>query len=221
VASIDLGFSYDNREGVRSSWGTETGRQLRTNLSVSDKRIGSDYGDVRLSGSYTEYLRMPWPGHQVLALRLSGGISAGGLRGRGPFRLGGLSEEQDVIRTVIARAALGEGTTLRGYDPSRFSGLYYGLFNAEYRIPLLDVDRGIGSVPGLFERVVAVVFTDWGMAWSDPIKLSDLAGSIGATLITSLKLGYGERMSLFFQYAHGFDREYGINYFRVFVGRGF
>jgi hypothetical protein len=26
---------------------------------------------------------------------------------------------------------------------------------------------------------------------------------------------------LFFQYAHGFDREFGINYFRVFVGRSF
>ncbi|KIG13539.1 tolB protein precursor protein [Enhygromyxa salina] len=221
VASIELGFRYDNREGVRYAWGTETGRQLRTNLSVSDKRLGSDYGDLRLSGSYTEYLRMPWPGHQVLALRLSGGISAGGLRGRGPFRLGGLSEDQDVIRTVIARAALGEGTTLRGYDPSQFSGLYYGLLNAEYRIPLIDLDRGVGSVPGFLERMVAVVFTDWGMAWSDPIKFRDLAGSIGATLITSLKLGYGERMSLFFQYAHGFDSEFGIDYFRVFVGRGF
>ncbi|PRP92653.1 translocation protein TolB [Enhygromyxa salina] len=221
VASLNLGFTYDTREGVRYAWGSETGRRLRTQVTISDQRLGSDYGDVRVSGSYAEYLRMPWPGHQILALRLSGGASAGGLRGRGPFRLGGLSEEQDVIRTVIARTALAEGTTLRGYNPSEFSGLYYGLFNAEYRIPLLDIDRGVGSVPGLFERIVGVVFTDWGMAWTDPIKFRDLAGSIGATLITSLKLGYGERVALFFQYAHGLDPDVGIDYFRVFVGRGF
>ncbi|HVI02268.1 MAG TPA: hypothetical protein VM869_26325, partial [Enhygromyxa sp.] len=221
VASAHIAFSYDNREGVRYSWGAETGRALRTNLTISDRRLGSDYGDVRFTASYAEFLRMPWPGHQVLALRLSGGASAGGLRGRGPFRLGGLAEEQDVIRTVIARDAFGEGTTLRGYNPSAFSGLYYGLFNAEYRIPLIDVDRGFGSVPAMFERLVLAMFTDWGMAWTDPIKLKDLAGSIGATLIASLKFGYGERAALFFQYAHGFHAERGIDYFRVFVGRNF
>lgn len=73
----------------------------------------------------------------------------------------------------------------------------------------------------MFERLVLAVFTDWGMAWTDPIQFRDLAGSIGATLIASLKFGYGERAALFFQYAHGFDREQGIDYFRVFVGRGF
>src|SRR5690606_15596444 len=221
IASITLALGYDNREGVRYAWGSETGRLIRTFVTVSDRRIGSDYGDVRVSASYAEFLRMPWPGHQVLALRLSGGASAGGLRGRGPFRLGGLSEEQDVIRTVIARQAFGEGTTLRGYNPSAFSGLYFGLLNTEYRIPLIDVDRGIGSVPAMFERLVLVMFSDWGMAWTDPIKFKDLAGSIGATLITSLKFGYGERAALFFQYAHGFHGERGIDYFRVFVGRGF
>lgn len=221
VASAQIAFSYDNREGVRYSWGSETGRAIRTNVVVSDRRLGSDYGDVRISASYAEFLRMPWPGHQVLAVRLSGGASAGGLRGRGPFRLGGLAEEQDVIRTVIARTAMGEGTTLRGYNPSAFAGLYFGLLNTEYRIPLVDVDRGLGSVPAMFERLVLVMFTDWGMAWSDPLKISDLAGSIGATLIASLKFGYGERAALFFQYAHGFHAEQGIDYFRVFVGRGF
>ncbi len=221
VASLIVGFTYDNRESVRYGWGSETGRALRATVTLSDPRIGSDYGDVRVSGSYAEYLRMPWQGHQVLALRLSGGASAGGLRGRGPFRLGGLPEQQDVIRTVIARDAFGEGTTLRGYNPSAFSGLYYGLLNAEYRIPLIDVDRGIGSVPAMFERIVLAMFTDWGMAWTDPLELEDLAGSVGATLITSLKFGYGERAALFFQYAHGLDPDRGINYFRVFVGRGF
>ena len=221
VASLGMSLTYSNREGVRFGWGTETGRILRTYLTLSDRRLGSDYGDVRISASYAEYLRMPWRGHQVLALRLSGGASAGGLRGRGPFRLGGLPEEQDVIRTVIARDAFGEGTSLRGYNPSAFSGLYFALFNAEYRIPLVDVDRGVGSVPAMFERIVLVMFTDWGMAWTDPLKLKDLAGSVGATLITSFKFGYGERAALFFQYAHGLDSEQGIDYFRVFVGRGF
>nr|WP_255216761.1 DPP IV N-terminal domain-containing protein [Pseudenhygromyxa sp. WMMC2535] len=221
VASLTLGMSYDNREAVRYGYGNETGRRAAISLTVSDRRLGGDYGDVRASASYTEMIRMPWVGHQVLALRLAGGASAGGLRRRGAFRLGGLSEEQDVIRTTVARSAWGETGALRGYDPSVFSGQYYGLLQAEYRAPLIDIDRGLGSVPAFFERMVAVVFTDWGMAWTDPLKFSDLAGSIGATLITSFKFGYGESVSLFFQYAHGFDPELGLDYFRVFVGRGF
>ena len=32
---------------------------------------------------------------------------------------------------------------------------------------------------------------------------------------------FRERVALFFQYAHGFDPEVGVDYFRVFVGRGF
>ncbi|MFV8753292.1 DPP IV N-terminal domain-containing protein [Nannocystaceae bacterium ST9] len=220
VASVVLGFSYDNREGVRYGYGNETGRRLGFSITLSDKHLGSDYDDLRISGSYAEYLRMPWPGHQVLALRLSGGASSGGLRRRGAFRLGGLSEDQDVIRTVLARTAMSDGG-LRGYNPGVFGGQYYGLFNAEYRIPLIDLDRGVGSVPGFFERMLVEVFTDWGMAWTDPLKWKDLVGSIGGTLITRLRFGYGEGVSLFFQYAHGFDRQDGIEYFRVFVGQSF
>lgn len=221
LASISLGLSYDNREGVRYGYGNETGRRAALGLLISDQRLGGDFGDVRITGTYTEMLRMPWPGHQVLGLRLSAGASAGGLRRRGPFRIGGLPEEQDVIRTVVARGGFGETGALRGYNPGVFAGLYYSVFQAEYRIPLIDIDRGLGSVPAMFERVVAVVFTDWGMAWSDPIKFKDLAGGVGGTLITSFKFGYGERIQLFFQYARGLDPEQGINYFRVFVGRGF
>lgn len=221
LASLTFGMSYDNREAVNSSWGNETGRRAAVSVTVSDRALGGDFGDVRASGSYTEMLRMPWRGHQVLALRLSGGASAGGLRRRGAFRLGGLSEDQDVIRSTISRSPFGETGALRGYNTGVFAGRYFGLLQTEYRVPLVDVDRGVGSVPAFFERLVAVVFTDWGMAWTDPIRASDLAGSIGATLITSFKFGYGERIALFFQYAHGFHPEEGIDYFRVFVGRGF
>lgn len=221
LATVRLGFSYDNREGVRFAYGAETGRRLSISTLISDRRIGSDFGDVQLRGSYTEMLRMPWPGHQVLGLRLEGRVSAGGLRRRGAFFVGGLPEDQDVIRTVVARGALSDGGALRGYAPSAFRGLYSALFNAEYRIPIIDAERGLGSVPAMFERIVAIVFTDWGMAWTDPIRFRDLVGSIGATLVTSFKFGYGERVSLFFQYAHGFDPEDGIDYFRVFVGRSF
>lgn len=220
VASLILGFTYDNREGVRFGYGNETGRRIALNVTLSDRHLGSDYDDLRVSASHTEYLRMPWPGHQVLALRLAGGASSGGLRRRGAFRLGGLSEEQDVIRTVLARTAMSDGG-LRGYDPGVFGGRYYALFNAEYRIPFFDLDRGIGSVPGFFERMVLELFTDWGMAWSDPIKWKDLMGSVGASLITRMRFGYGEGVALYFQYAHGLDREFGIDYFRVFVGRSF
>lgn len=221
LSTVNLGLTYDNREGVRYSWGNETGRRLAVDLSLSDPALGGRYSDLRASGNYTEALRMPWVGHQVLALRLAGGASSQGLARRGSFRLGGLPEDQDVIQTILARSPWGEAGSLRGYDPSEFGGRYFGVLQLEYRVPILDVDRGLGTTAAFFERLVLVAFTDWGMAWTDPITIKDLAGSVGATLISSFKFGYGERLALFFQYAHGLDPEVGIDYFRVFVGRGF
>ena len=61
----------------------------------------------------------------------------------------------------------------------------------------------MGSVPAYLQNVVLVPFTDWGMAWDRDLSLDDLAGSVGASLVFAFRLGYGERIDLFFSMRAG------------------
>ena len=122
---------------------------------------------------------------------------------------------------ILTRTVVSEAGALRGYPAGVFRGRYFGLLSAEYRIPLVDIERGVGAVPMYLQNVVLVPFTDWGRAWTDPIAWRDLAGSVGASLIFSFRVGYGERVDLFFQYARGLDAEIGLDTFRLMVARSF
>ena len=221
LAGVRLGLAYSNTRANTFSYYSETGRRISTNLSVFDRALGGDFGDIQASVFYSEFIPMPWRGHQVLALRLSGGISAGGVARRGAFSLGGMSEQQDQFRLLLTRTAVSEAGSLRGYPAGVFRGQRFGLLNVEYRIPLVDVERGLGSVPAYLQNVVLVPFTDWGMAWDRDLTLDDLAGSVGASLVFAFRLGYGERIDLFFQYARGLDPDVGLDLFRVLVARSF
>lgn len=221
IAQVDLDMTYSSQQSFRYSYGVEVGRRISATMSIVDERLGGDFGDLQIRGAYSEMIPMPWRGHQVLALRLSAGASARGLRRRSAFFVGGFSQQQDQIRTLLVRQPWFEGGVLRGYPRSAFSGRYFTVLNAEYRVPVVDIDRGIGSLPVLFERVVLAGFSDWGRAWSGDFTVKDFVGSVGASVILGMRVGYGERISLILQYAHGLDDEFGIDYFRAIVARAF
>lgn len=221
IAQVDLGLTYSSQQSFRYSYGVEVGRRLTTSLTIVDEKLGGDFGDLQVQAFYTEMIPMPWRGHQVLAFRLSTGASARGLSRRGAFFKGGFGSQQDQIRTLLVRAPWYEGGVLRGYPRSAFGGNYYAVLNTEYRVPIVDIDRGLGSLPLLFEKVVLAGFTDWGSAWSSDFSIKDLVGSVGASLILGARVGYGERITMMLQYAHGFDEEEGIEYFRAIVARSF
>jgi Tol biopolymer transport system component len=219
LASLALGFSYGSNQSFRYSYGDELGRKLDFDIGVVDRRIGSDFSGLQVTGSYSEFVPMPWRGHQVLALRLSGGAST--VVERPVFFAGGFSRDQDQIRTLLTRTPWGEAGVLRGYPRGALAGRYEAVLNAEYRVPIVDVDRGPSALPLLLERLVLAGFTDWGNAWDGAFRLRDLAGSVGANLIFGLRVGYGERIYLMLQYAHGIDRALGIDSFRAVVARSF
>jgi hypothetical protein len=160
-------------------------------------------------------------GAKCRALRIAGGASAGGLRGRGAFFVGGYSQQEDVIRTLLMRSAIGEGGVLRGYQPGAFAGRYYTVLNAEYRIPVADVERGLGSLPLFMRRVTMIPFVDLGGAWTrDNFTRQALHWGVGAALVLSFKVGYLDAIDLFVQYARGFD-EFGLDTFRATVAYSF
>ena len=221
LGQVDLGFSYDNFRSVKFGYGSETGRSAGARLSIVDQHLGGRFGDLQVSGSYAEILRMPWRGHQNLALRLVGGASAGGLARRGAYYVGGYSQQEDVIRTLLVRDPYSEAGVLRGFQPGAFAGRYYAVLNAEYRIPIADVERGVGTLPLFMRRITAIPFADLGGAWSDRFTRQALKWGVGASLVLSFKVGYLDSIDLFLQYAHGFDTKYGLDVFRAMVARSF
>ncbi len=221
IAQVDLNLGYDSQEGARFGYGSQQGNRLSVGLTIIDEALGGDFGDLQVRVDGEQNFKMPWRGHQVLALRASGGASAGGIRRRGAFFVGGYPEEQDVFRSLLARTPFGTGGILRGYRRGQFGGRYFFVGNMEYRIPLADVDRGLGTLPMFLRRVVLIPHSDVGSAWTAPIQFSDLHWSAGGALVFSFRMGYLENIELFLDYAHGFDDETGLNVFRAIVARSF
>jgi hypothetical protein len=231
VAQVTMRASYSSLgDGSgRFTLGSERGRSVAVSLSVLDERLGGDFGDLQASASYREAIPMPWRGHQSLELVVRGGTSAGGLRRRGAYCVGdfgsgpGVLGGADVVLASLNRAGFGTNgcALLRGYGTAAASGQHFAIGSLEYRIPLVDVDRGLGTAPFFFQRVGLVPFVDWGSAWTDAIRVRDALLGAGATLAFTFHLGYVESVSVLFQYAHGFAREQGLDTFRVVVGSAF
>jgi hypothetical protein len=221
IGRVDLDLEYSGLRAVRYSYADETGRSAAVRLAVVDRHLGGQFGDIQVAASYSERVRMPWRGHQVLALRLSGGAAAGGLGRIGSFRIGGNPNQEDVIEAFLRRAPFGEAGKLRGFAQTAARGNYFAVLNAEYRIPFADVERGLGTLPVFMRRVTSVLFADYGGAWSEGFTRKDLMLGLGASLIFSFRVGYRESIDLFVTYAHGFHREVGADLLRVLVARSF
>lgn len=229
-AQINLSMAYSNLRdgGYRFGTGQERGRSVSASLAIIDERLGGDVGDLQVTTSYREHIPMPWRGHQVLALRVLGGASAGGLRNSayclgnftaGPELLGG----SDLLLSLLSREGVGRGgcSQLRGHGPGAVGGRYVGALTAEYRIPIVDVDRGLSTLPVFFQRMSMIPFVDWGHAFSGPFLARDTLVGAGATMAFTFRMGYSESISLMIQYAHGFDDETGLDTFRAVVGTPF
>ncbi|MEZ4454136.1 MAG: hypothetical protein R3B09_32070 [Nannocystaceae bacterium] len=223
LGQLELSVAYSNARSVRQAYANETGRTLRLRVYLIDPHLGGQYGDVQATATYIEYLRMPWRGHQSLALRLSGGASAGGLGQRAPFRIGGFSQQPDLVTTLInySGATNYDGGALQGYAPSSYSGLYYSVFNASYRIPIADFERGLGAVPVFLRKLTLAPFSDVGAAWTDRFTKDVIKVGAGAALVFTFKIGYLATANLFLSYAHGFDKEKGLDTFVSAFGSSF
>ncbi|MBL9099792.1 MAG: PD40 domain-containing protein [Myxococcales bacterium] len=221
LGQVDLALAYDNRRTVRYAYYDETGRAAGVRLTIIDPHLGGRFSDLQVGANYTEMLRMPWRGHQVLALRVGAGASAGGLGRRPAYYIGGNEQQNDVVRGLLQRTATREAGVLRGFQPLAFDGRYYTVLNVEYRIPLADVERGLGTLPLFMRRVTAIPFTDIGGAWTSGFTRKAFHVGVGAALVLSFKMGYAEAIDLFIQYAHGFDEEFGLDTFRAAVNRSF
>ncbi|MGC4113559.1 MAG: BamA/TamA family outer membrane protein [Myxococcales bacterium] len=217
AATLSLSLGFSNTQRFANSISAERGVSARLNLRGGRPEWGSQFEYYSAEGAIATYLAMPWLEHHVLALRLMGGASYGGVGGRRVFSLGGLSVH-DPILDLLQLAGL-NGAGLRGYRPGAFSGSYYTLFNAEYRFPIVRVDAGLWTLPIYVRRIHAAVTFDVGEA-TDTWTWRGLRPSVGAELRAELYLGYALSTTLRLGYAHGLAPE-GVDDFFFGLGNSF
>ena len=209
-ADLRLNWSFSDAHQWPYSISGQEGRNIRLSLRLSSPVLGGRFRTTEVSGSWTEYLTPPWRRLHAFALMAAGGFGIGDTRDF--FNLGGYSP-QDVLRSVLLNQY--QYAPLRGYPANYASGDSYLLLSAEYRAPLLWIEKGYDTFPFYLRRIWGVLFTDIGNAFQGPFRAQDLKTDAGAEAHFEFNLGYYLGGQVELGYAHGFatgggDRLYWV-----------
>jgi hypothetical protein len=200
VGIAHFGWAYNNVERWLWSVGGERGFAAGANLDVTDPWLGSEFTGYSASGNLAVYYPMPWLRHHDLGLHAGAGTSGGSYPGKGAFYIGGFVDLPviDSLRNTLIQG----GVVLRGYPTVAEAGRNYALFNAEYRFPIVDVERGPSTLPIFLNRVTGAAFVDYGSAFDDAYTAKFKTGA-GGELWFDFTLGYLETFTFRLGYARG------------------
>jgi hypothetical protein len=200
ASTLHLGYSYTNAERFLYGVGAERGFSLGMAFDLTDPRLGSDFAGFVTNGDLTFYYQMPWLRHHSVALHAGVGTSGGVFPGRGAFYVGSFVDLPlvDTVRNLLIQG----GITLRGYPPVIEAGRSYTLGNIEYRFPIVNVDRGLSTLPIFLNRINGNVFFDYGSAF-DQFTDAKFKSGTGAELWTDWTLGYIAAFTFRLGYARG------------------
>jgi outer membrane protein assembly factor BamA len=153
--------------------------------------VGSDFTLARARASASQFLRVPWTRHAVLALRLSGGVAHGSIGGRAPFTIGGPTVDVDLLSYLLGSFPDAGTHPLRGYAPGALGGSAFYLGTVELRFPLVVPLLGRTTWPLFLRRLNGAVFADAGDAIDRPgeLQFSGRTGSLG-----DLRIGVGAEL---------------------------
>jgi hypothetical protein len=210
VGVLHANWSYSNAEGYL--WGTapERGFSVSANMNATDPWLGTSLsgtnitpGDVSgfsAQAEATAYWRMPWFRHHSLATHIGGGTSVGSYPGRSTYYLGGFLDLPivDTVQDVLLQG----GIQLRGYPVYSQAGRNYTLVNAEYRFPIVNVDRGLSTIPLFLNRINGAFFVDYGAAY-DSLDSAKWKTGVGTEAWIDTQLGYHLGMTFRVGYARG------------------
>lgn len=195
-----LGYTHDT-----ALWGYTApmnGSRYAFNVFGTPKLGSAGLSFVNVTGDYRTYLRL---GRQYsIALRLAGGGSFGGNPQK--FILGGV--ENWINRTFeggyipLDNAEdyifLQTGLPLRGYNYNAQVGSKYGLFNFEFRYPLLAFLQA-GPLPIGLQSLGGVMFFDMGSAWNlGRYYKAFTTDAEGRTVTRDLLMGMGTGARIYF-----------------------
>jgi hypothetical protein len=207
VTSLHLGYTYSNAEGSIWAISAEKGFSLSLGADIGDEALGGEASVTSLFATATGYVPMPWLRHHVFVLGVQAATTGG--EGAGAYSLGGLTPQSvgeivDAFESGLRQSSF----VLRGYKPGAFAGSELNLLKAEYRFPILYVDRGLSTLPAFLRGISGALFADYGGAYyqmdlEDPLQVFHLG--VGGELWLDLVLGYFAQGTIRFGIAKGID----------------
>jgi hypothetical protein len=180
LGALSGGWRYSWSQGTAYAISPEDARTVSLVGSLLTPWLGTfrrdeagnlqPFSQVQLTAELREYVVNPWVPNHVLAMRGGTGLTVGGADILGNYyQLGGSFGDGAFSVTPD------ESRMLRGYPLGSDFGDLYWLGGLEYRLPLAQVQRGIGTVPAFFRNVSAAAFVDAGNAFNNP------TGALGRT----------------------------------------
>ncbi|MBU6429418.1 MAG: BamA/TamA family outer membrane protein, partial [Cyanobacteria bacterium REEB65] len=107
-----------------------------------------------------------------------------------------------------------------GIASSVAGGNSAAMLTAEYRIPILDISRGLGTFPVFLDRISLAPFVDIGKAWSIWNQAMPLVGT-GAELRFHIELAQAIPTEIRLGYARGITLNLGTNQIILGLGAAF
>jgi hypothetical protein len=185
---LNASWSYSSDERYRSSISDERGFDAAVRARISNEMTLSALDLYEFSFDVRAFHELPYLRGHALATYLSGGVAMGNRQRRANWRLGGFGD-RDLTQDAIDGVRFGGGQ-LRGYPANADVGDSYLLGSLEYRFPIVDVERGIGTMPFFVSRVHGAVYGDLGDAFDGVFQPRRLRAGVGAELRAQLLVGW-------------------------------
>lgn len=204
---VGLAIGYHSARRYPDSVSPADGRRFSLVLEDYDL-IDNDFSGDMYRLDWQEWIGLP--GRHVIALGFNGGWGIGRPQG---FRLGGLRGNE----TLSVVEFLGgpppspfdrRRFSLRGYPEGLddLSGRRFILYSAEWRFPIVLIERGFIVPPVGLHQLHGAIFYESGDAWNSGSGPNRLHPAAGIELRTEIVLGYWIPLSARLGYAHGFAR---------------
>jgi hypothetical protein len=185
--AFTLDWFYGATEQYRDSVSTEWGLSANARLRFADRLLFSDVDIREVFVDVRAFQPVPGLGNHVVAAYLTGGATFDDRPGN-LFFLGGFVNRSLLDDLLTGRRST--GGVLRGFPIGHVVGDGLAAITLEYRLPLLEIERGLETLPVFIDRLHGAVFVDSASAFDSRPTGATFATGLGAELRLQVTLGY-------------------------------
>jgi hypothetical protein len=182
--SLRAGWLVDDSRSYGYSISREDGWNATLTSEFTREALGADDNGQATTVDLRGYVPV-FPRHAVVAARVAGAASWGDLVVRRQFSASGSGPQ--LLGFDFGSDAIG---LLRGVSEDAVVGTRAAVVNVDYRFPLLQIERGVGTWPAFARVLHGALFVDAGHAWDSTFRRSEVTVSLGAELSLDAVVGY-------------------------------
>jgi hypothetical protein len=182
--SLRAGWTFDSARSYGYSISDVDGTAMSFSLESTLRGLGADGSGGAAVLDARHYLAAA-PRHAVVALRVAGAGTWGDADVRRIFSAAGFGPQLSGV--TFGTDAIG---LLRGFGEASTAGFHALVANIDYRLPILRVQRGAGTLPVFLRTIHAAAFLDAGDAWTRRFDLTELKLAAGVELSFDTIIGY-------------------------------